>query len=291
MFQLHKIEPVFSITHLVNVSYYAIPSSFIWDGESHDFWEFVYVDKGEVLVEADKMTYLLKAGEMAFHRPNEYHRVSLYGDSPASILVIAFQCTSPAMENFSRKILFLGQQEKKCITEIVKEAENTYRYFDNLPPVVDLAKVDEPAVGSEQIIQTTLEQLFIYILRRNENIRFEARRVPKTHQHHHEVTVALVKQYLNEHLKEKISLDDISAHFNISSSQLKRIFKSYAGTTVISYLISLRIAEAKRLIREDELTFSQIAEQVGYDNIYYFSSQFKIQTGMTPTEYCRSVHP
>lgn len=43
------------------------------------------------------------------------------------------------------------------------------------------------------------------------------------------------------------------------------------------------------MIRENNLSFTQIAEAVGYDNIYYFSSQFKKHTGMTPTEYSRSV--
>ncbi|MBR6748075.1 MAG: helix-turn-helix transcriptional regulator, partial [Clostridia bacterium] len=51
----------------------------------------------------------------------------------------------------------------------------------------------------------------------------------------------------------------------------------------------LRISEAKRLINEGKLNINQISEAVGYDNIYYISSAFKKQTGMTLTEFSRSV--
>ena len=55
------------------------------------------------------------------------------------------------------------------------------------------------------------------------------------------------------------------------------------------YLTALRIGEAKRLIREGNLTFTQIAERIGIESIYYFSNLFKKQTGMSPTEYEKTL--
>ena len=55
------------------------------------------------------------------------------------------------------------------------------------------------------------------------------------------------------------------------------------------YLTALRIGEAKRLIREGNLTFTQIAERLGIESIYYFSNLFKKQTGMSPTEYEKTL--
>ena len=80
-----------------------------------------------------------------------------------------------------------------------------------------------------------------------------------------------------------------AAQQNISITQLKRIFKEQTGTTIITYLTNFRIGEAKRMIQEGNLNFTQIAEAVGYDNIYYFSTLFKKNTGMTLTEYSKSV--
>jgi len=98
-----------------------------------------------------------------------------------------------------------------------------------------------------------------------------------------------IQEYLAEHYAQRITLEKLAASQNISISQLKRIFKEHTGDSVIPYLTALRIKEAKRLIQESSLNFSQIAVSVGYDNIYYFSSVFKKHTGMTLTEYSKSL--
>jgi tRNA pseudouridine55 synthase len=56
-----------------------------------------------------------------------------------------------------------------------------------------------------------------------------------------------------------------------------------------AHLTALRIKEAKRLIREGKHSFSQIAENVGFESIHYFSTVFKKHTGMTPSDYARSL--
>lgn len=288
MYFLHKIEPIFPVTHLVNVSYYRLPSDYAAPGEVHDFWEFVYVDKGEVVVQAGETEYLLKSGEMAFHCPNEFHNVMIYQEKPANILVMAFCCTSENMKELEHRILPLGQQEKQCLSTIVREADGAYLFFENQAPSVRLQKKETAAFGAEQIIRACLEQLLIYISRREKHIMIESRGIPD-HLFHYSRLVEQAKSYMEEHIQEKICLSDLAAVLNISVSQLKRIFKERTSTSVIAYLTELRIAKAKHLIRQHELNFTQIAEAVGYDNIYYFSAQFKRQTGMTPTEYSRSV--
>ncbi len=61
------------------------------------------------------------------------------------------------------------------------------------------------------------------------------------------------------------------------------------GRSVVNYLTDLRLGQAKRMIREGNLNFTQVAEYVGYDSIYYFSALFKKRTGMTLTEYAKSL--
>ena len=57
----------------------------------------------------------------------------------------------------------------------------------------------------------------------------------------------------------------------------------------IDYFIKLKIDYAKKYIREGEYNMSQIASMLGYDNIHYFSKQFKIHTDMSPTEYAKTI--
>lgn len=288
-YQKYKLDSVFTVTDLVNVSYYKLPRSYEFPGESHDFWEFIYIDKGELVVTAGASKYLLKAGELAFHCPFEFHSFQVTSQNPVNIIVISFHCGSPFMKTFENKILFLHQMEKQCLSAIVKESEASYVHFDNVAPLVDLRKKDSAPFGGDQLIKTSLEQFLIYIYRRNDNIHFEERTVSTNQMHHHAQAALQVQEYLNEHFPEKITLELLAGKLGISVSQLKRIYKEQTGSSVIAHLTSIRISEAKRMIRECNLNFSQIAEAVGYDNIYYFSTLFKKRTGMTLTEYSKSV--
>lgn len=288
-FQIHKLETLVEVTGLVNVTYYKLHKGYIWSGEAHDFWEMVYVDKGELVITAGTDTYLLKAGEVAFHCPNEFHNLRTGEQTSANIIVIAFTCPSPMMQAFEKKILSLDQQEKQCLSSVVREAESAYVHFENVAPFIDLAQRASSPFGSQQIIKNLLEYFLILIYRHDDGINFDARAVSINQIHHHVQLVKEVQEYLQEHYSERITLEDLAARQNISLSQLKRVFKAQAGVPVISYLTSFRISEAKRLIRESTMNFSQIALAVGYDNIYYFSTLFKKHTGMTLTEYSKSI--
>ena len=110
-YKIHKLNTEFAITDLVNVSYYTLSKDFLWSGESHEPWEMVYVDKGEMVITAGTDTYLLKSGEAAFHCPHEFHNLRTSGQKAANVIVVAFLCDSPIMQAFERKILSLNAQE------------------------------------------------------------------------------------------------------------------------------------------------------------------------------------
>lgn len=293
-YKIHSLETVVCVAGLVNVSYYTLSKDFLWSGESHDFWEMVYVDKGEMVVTAGTDTYLLKSGEAAFHCPHEFHNLRTSGQRSANVIVVAFLCDSPMMGALQRKILSLNAQEKACLSSIVKEAEATYTHFDNMlsfnvAPCVDLVQREAIPFGAQQIIKNLLEYFLVLICRHTDGIHFDARAVPVNQLHHHAQIAVKIQEHLAEHYPQRITLEVLASTQNISVSQLKRIFKEHTGESVVPYLTALRIREAKRLIQESTMNFSQIAVAVGYDNIYYFSSVFKKHTGMTLTEYSKSL--
>lgn len=289
MFQSYKFTPVFTVTEFINISYYKLPRDYAFSGESHPFWELIYVDKGELVVTAGDNQFLLKSGELAFHCPHEFHSFRTASQSMVNIIIISFHCDSICMKAFENKILFLHYAEKQCLSTIVKEAESSFEHFDQTPPLIDMRKRDDAPFGSEQIICTSLEQLFILIYRRDDNIHIADRSMPFKRLRRHEEFAMEIKDHLNRHFSEHITLQILSDKYNISISQLRHIYKEQTGTTIMADLTGIRISEAKRMIRENNLNFTQIAEAVGYDNIYYFSNQFKKHTGMTPTEYSKSV--
>ena len=86
-------------------------------------------------------------------------------------------------------------------------------------------------------------------------------------------------------MEEKISVPFLAKECGISESYLKKIFIKKFGISPIKYIIQLKINYACDLFRSELYTVSQIAQMCGYDNVYYFSRQFKEYTGVTPTEF------
>lgn len=66
---------------------------------------------------------------------------------------------------------------------------------------------------------------------------------------------------------------------------MSNIFASVEGITIEKYCITYRIEFVKKLILEDELTFSEIADQTGYSSVHHLSTQFKKITGFTPSSF------
>lgn len=91
--------------------------------------------------------------------------------------------------------------------------------------------------------------------------------------------------YLQNHCSEPCSLNDIAAHFYISRPYLTRIFKSITGFTVTEYLIVCRIRRAKMLLKETNLSITDISAQTGFGNITYFEKVFKKMNDCTPFQY------
>lgn len=94
-----------------------------------------------------------------------------------------------------------------------------------------------------------------------------------------------IKRYVELNYHQNITLKTIAAQFYMNSAYLGQLFKKRYGTYFNDYLQSLRITEAKKLLRQTDLRVYEIAEKVGYSYADYFVIQFEKLEQMTPTEY------
>ena len=75
----HRPRREMAVDAIVTVHYFEYAKNYVFEGEKHDFWELLYVDKGEVEVMADSTGYRLRQGDMIFHKPDEFHNVFANG--------------------------------------------------------------------------------------------------------------------------------------------------------------------------------------------------------------------
>lgn len=282
-----RLKSVINISRIVTIHYYEFDQNFVFRGESHDFWEMVYVDRGTVEIRRDNETIVLKQGEIVFHSPDEFHSIRALDSSP-NFLVLSFVCDSPAMQYFEKYHTVLDKTLKAFIASIVKESERTYKIPKNKPNMKKLIRKEDAPLGSEQLIKTYLEQFLIFLIRgmvkEGENDVFPSRESMQNH------LVLAVKEYIGENVEHTVRITDICRKFGYSKSYLSNLFHAQCGETIASYAVSLKVDRAKQLIREDNLNFTQISALLDFDNPQYFSRVFKRYTGMSPTEFKNSLH-
>jgi len=98
-----------------------------------------------------------------------------------------------------------------------------------------------------------------------------------------------MKTYLDNHVAQKISLKELGDMVFLSESQIVRLFKRDLGMTPYEYSLSLKLDQAKKLLRNSRLQVREIAEYLAFCDEHYFSYIFKKKTGQTPLEYRRNM--
>ncbi len=115
----------------------------------------------------------------------------------------------------------------------------------------------------------------------------DANQDSNTRYFHSVVDAALA--YIREAYLDNITLGDVAGHVHVNTSYLSRIIKKVTGKNFVDILLQARIAKARELLQDNSLKVYEVAEGVGIPETKYFSSVFKKETGLTPTEYRNSL--
>jgi AraC-like DNA-binding protein len=94
-----------------------------------------------------------------------------------------------------------------------------------------------------------------------------------------------VLEYIENHLHEDISLDDLANHVNYSKSHLSREFNKYIRISLPDYITKRRLSNAALMVYNTGKSISYIADTNGFNSVKYFSTLFKKELGISPTEY------
>ncbi len=281
-----KLENCITVDSVYTIHYFEYTNNFYYAGESHDFWEFVYVDKGSVDICMDDRQITLKKGDIAFHQPNEFHKVSTYGHTAPNLVVISFDSHSPLMDFFRCQIFKTDQKERDLLADTLIEARKLFSSPLGDPYLTEMTKKEDAPIGTEQLIKLHLEQFLIHLVQRY--TMAEAKELEFSPQNTTDI-FKRVTAYMEDNISKHLTIEQICWDNMIGRTKLQKIFHTEAGIGIIDYFSKLKISAAKHMIRDGKLNFSQISEQLGYSSIHYFSRQFKKITGMSPSDYASSV--
>ena len=126
---------------------------------------------------------------------------------------------------------------------------------------------------------TQLSELFLHIF--NSCVQIESRPKNSIARIYFDFSV----NYIKTNLHLPISVTDLCSTIGITQPYLYKIFKQETGISPKQYMLNCKFAEAKKLLAHTELSISQIANSVGYENVLDFSKLFSKQTNLSPTAY------
>ncbi len=285
-----SFERVFNVERIITIFYMELSKNFAYEGESHDFWEMVYIDKGEMVCTADSKRFILKSGEMTFHKPNEYHNLSGNNRVSPNVSILTFECKSRAMKHFEGRIFRLNSEEKYLLSLLFEDGLACWRLKDESNPLMQrLERCANAPFGGEQVVKNLLEAFLVKLYRNTEVLTKSMRQLEMIDGVETPRLVSEIVLYLRSHIYGRVTVKDVAEALEKSESSVKQQFAKFRGCGIIAYYNELKIKEARRLIREGRYTMTQIADMLCFDSPQYFSKCFKAGTNMTPTEYKASI--
>ncbi len=257
-----------------------ISSPFHW----HEYIEILYCDQGEVLITADNAEYPLKAGDMMLIGPNVMHKSFKKSGEIGIIYNILFD---PAIiQNVNYCSL-----ENKCINSFLSYLSSfNYHYIDcvAMPEGMGalIRKMDQYFQSSQVYncvyIRACLLE-FIGKLCEHGLFTVEAAVISK------QVSDAVrgTLDYINTHYYEKITLADMAEMANLSYYYYSKLFKMITGKTFVSFLASVRVFMAEKLMLSGEYSLQEVADKVGLYPQSTFNHTYKRLRGFSPNEFLK----
>ncbi|RKP58143.1 AraC family transcriptional regulator [Cohnella endophytica] len=272
-----------------------MPERFIYDHE------FIYVVKGSGMIRIENRSFAMRGGDLLHIRPHLKNEMVVGDEMPMQCFAVHFDYVFLGEGlDFSPYSVYLGSK--------VEGADSDADHWLGERPVVEVADLDIP----EQLRPTAVQEF--YEVFRELRLRFEEKRMDSwlwlkagmlrliglVHRelmtkegvridHSHADLVLDAISYMEERYAERISAGMLAERASLTPKYFGTIFRQATGQSIAEYLLRLRMEEAKRLLRQRKLNVQQVAEQIGIDDLYYFSKLFKRFEGIPPKKYADSV--
>ena len=239
---------------------------------AHPFCEILFVLSGQGETIVDGKSYAIEKGDIVIYNPNTMHGERTTGEAGIEIAffgITNFQVSGLAADNL------IGSDASPVLH--TKADEEKFRFF--FESLVEEVYNDEQY---NELIAKYWARLILLGILRLANIS-EAKFVTNA-------IFTRIHQYLSQNFAEIESMDQICDELKISKYSLSHVFKNYMGIPPMQYITTRRIAYAKRLLQETDLTATAIGEACGYKDHVLFFKAFKKLEGITPSAYRRQAN-
>lgn len=247
--------------------------NFSWEkGRILHEYQIHYITEGYGVLETKYGRFKLRSGCIMITYPGEWHRFKPLKKTGWIENYIGFT-GEMANKIFKNKLFSIEKPIINC--EMREELIDVYFKVFNL---VKEAKPCFQFIASGMIIN-----LLGYTASFQKQQNFQGKHIKSV--------IDEVRFMLRKNVELNINLEEVANDYNVGYSYFRKMFKKYTGISPKQYLLQLKILRAKELLINSNLAVKEIAYELGFQSIYYFSRIFKEKTGMNPSELRRRHWP
>ncbi|MET1249507.1 AraC family transcriptional regulator [Sporolactobacillus sp. STCC-11] len=238
--------------------------------------ELILFTGGTGMITIDQRDYSIKKGLLCYIQPGLHHTFAAEA-GPGGFLSVHFSCAEVV---WNQNQWMIHEGTKKLMRKTGKVLTDYYEIealFRRLTTCWDNKRPGYPFAA-----RTLLQQLLI-------TIREKFRR--QNQNDSSSLKVETIIAYMQKNLSKHITLQELAALVQLSSTYLTRIFKESTGYSVIAYFNQMKIDKAKELLLDGDHKVKEVAHLLGFADEFYFSRLFKRSEGISPNEYySKNVH-
>ncbi len=276
MWKPYEVNKEFNITQFYSAFDRVCDEGFMFKGESHDFWEIVYVIDGSIIVSADERIVKLSKNQILFHRPMEFHTQRVESSNGAHIFIMSFSVKGGFVDKFARKIIQLKPELYRELMRILDFLRAYNKATGAAPsPVAFLENLERDKLFAQKLSNMT-ENFLINI----SSAQSEEHLVVSSETRIYRDAMTII----DDNICKNLTVSEIAGMCNVSQAYLKKIFAKYVGIGIHSCMLKAKLAYAKQLL-DSGMSVSRIAEKLSFSTSNYFSIVFRREFGMSPTEY------
>ena len=233
-------------------------------------YQIIYMQSGEGQFEVGQTSFRVTAGQVVVIRPHERHAYRYFHDKETSVYWL--HCTGYAMGEI---IAACALPTPPVLT--VGQSRHLKELFRSV--MLELQRKDAEYIG---IASSLVLQLLYYILRKRTTLT----EVP---QHLRDERVDRSIMIMYERYSEPWTAETLAAQVNLSPSRFIHLFTQMHRVSPIRFLNALRVSKAKEFLGNDGMSVGDVSRMTGFQNPQYFCRLFHKETGLTPTEYRRTL--
>lgn len=244
----------------------------------HDFYEVYFLISGEVTYLIEGKQYDLEAGDVVLINTKELHQAVIH-EGNASYERIVLWINKAYLESFSTTESHLTQCFEAATRENVIHTD-----FDSRRVISELLNKILAMESFTGVCGDLLsEAYFVEVLVKLNNMTHSKPQIAAQETAKNRLINDMI-DYIEEHLTEKITVDQLSEQFYLSKYHLLREFKKYVGVNIHKYIVLKRLIRAKALILENR-PITEVAELAGFGDYTHFFRAFKSAYDLTPKQF------